>query len=265
MSQYVNIASISKSQSSLKVGQMAHKPVYVRGVVIDKNASSSNFFSYVVADREDPDCCFKVIAKDTNYLRLDCMTFEEMNDDVEIGDYVSIIGLPARSKSGNIYINMQYISVTSYGNNKYESESEDSDADYEPESEEEDSDSEYEPESEEEDSDTDYETRMENVSSDYLPKLAELNAPNFHIPEVPIKIYNQFVDYNGHYYKMTAVRVNTPGKLELVTKIGVIEFTKMGSKYIGVYMPANDLELSYKNGYDMIIREKFSDLLEVLY
>jgi lysyl-tRNA synthetase class II len=244
-------------------------------MVIVKQVLGPRFVTYVIADKNDPDRTFKVFSKKGDYLRLDCMTFDEMHEDVEVGDYVSLVGKPACSLNGNLYINISRISVISYGNNKYELESDDeeelidTDDEYVPEDES-DEESDYETAVEEEESEDEADedemtAELEKVSSDYYPAKKELDGECFEIPEVPMKVYNDFIEYRGHTYKLKAVRCNVPGKITLATKIGNFEFAKLDRKMMGVYVPANTLELNYSQGYDLIIREKFRDLLEVVY
>jgi hypothetical protein len=191
------------------------------------------------------------------------MSFLEMHEDVEEGDLVSIQGFAATSKKGNAYIRAANILVKEYGNNEYETtDHEESDVEDVEDDESVVSDPEYTPSesSEEEDEESDTET----VHGTYEPTVQELMETHFEIPDIPLTIYKDFVQYQSLYFSLDYVRTNTPFKLVLGTKIANFHITKMGSNFIGVFVSKNSLEPDHPYGYDMILSGKFSNLLKTL-
>jgi hypothetical protein len=243
-------------------GEISNVLKSFKGIVDEKIESGEKFVSYKVSDKNDPNYVFKVLSYNKDYLPSDNMSFLEMHEDVEEGDVVSIQGFVARSKKGNPYIRATTILVKEYGNNEYET------TDHEGDDEEEDSESdpEYTPsESSEEEEEIEEEEEDEDDDvGNYQPTVQELLETHFEIPDIPLTIYKDFVQYQSMYFSIESVRTNTPFKLVLGTKIADFHITKMGSNFIGVFVSENTLEPDHPNGYDMILSGKFSKLLKTL-
>jgi hypothetical protein len=273
-----NIGSLPIVAPLIK-GDVSPNVKHFRGIVTEKNESGDKFVSYKIADTTNPNEIFKVLSTKSDYLSLDNMSFDEMHEDVEVGDEVSVYGRAARSKKGTFYIRSTGILVREYGNNEYESsEDGDEDTDYEPvyvpsqdevvvmDSEEEsEEDPEYTPSVSDEDSEVDSdEDSEEDTDEDYQPTLQELSDDCFSLPTIPMTVYNQFVEYQNKYFAVKWIRTDTPFKITLATKLGNFHITKMDSNYIGVFVPGNDLEKDHPTGYDMVLKAKFRNLLKVL-
>jgi len=279
-----NIGSLPVVAPLIK-GDVSPNIKHFRGIVTEKNESGDKFVSYKIADTTNPNEIFKVLSTKSDYLSLDNMSFDEMHEDVEVGDDVSIYGRAARSKKGSFYIRSTGILVREYGNNEYESsEDGDEDTDYEPahvpsqfdvvvvdSDEETEEDPEYTPSVSDEESEYSSESEVdseecseEDTEEDYQPTLRELSDDCFSIPSIPMTVYNKFVEYQNKYFAIKWIFTDTPFKITLATKLGNFHITKMDSKYIGVFVPGNDLEKDHPTGYDMVVPSKFRNLLKVL-
>jgi hypothetical protein len=288
----INIGSLPLIAPATK-GDVSPVLKHFRGIVTEKNDLGDKFVSYKITDNFNTSETFKVISSQRDYLSLDNMSFSEMHEDVEVGDNVSVFGHAAMSKKGSFYIRATGILVREYGNNKYESVEEDSQSESDPEyipseSEQEDEqedleesevdnreDPEYLPsesEQEEELEETDHESSDSEeeedeevvINDDYQPSPEDLSELRFVIPKIPLKVYNQFIEYQGRYFTIGHIRTDIPFRITLVTKLGNFHISKMGKNTIGVYVPGNGLEASCPNGYDMILQGKFRELLKVL-
>jgi len=250
-------------------GEVSTVSKHFRGTVVEKTESGKNFYTYKVADRYNPEEVFKVLSSKSEYLSLDSMTFDEMHEDVQVGDYVSVFGLAARSLKGSFYIRANGILVREYGDNQYEDvtddpEEEDSDADYIP-SDVEDTDDDEDEDDEEVDEDEDEEVDEEVVKETYQPTAEELNGRNFTLPMIPLTVYHEFIVYQGKSFAIDWLQADQPFRMTLITAIGKFHICKQDRGFIGVYVPGTNLEKEHlPHGYDMILPGKYRDLLRVL-
>jgi hypothetical protein len=272
-----NVKDMEDTYRALPAGssEIGHE-LTVRGVVSEIVKDADNFKMYVIKDRREQ-TVLRVICREGDYVPIDEMTFAEMHDDVEVGDTVNVVGYPHRSQSGNLCLYSNFISVVKYGNNEYEREvptDEDSsilseDDTYVPDDESEVSDTEVELVDE---SDSGTETEYGLASpvdieshSEHSVNELDVNARNFFISEIPLKIYNGHLVYNNVVLEILAVHMDQPFKVSIGTERGLMfTVTKLGLGFIGVTVPSNSIEQNCNVGYDVLVSGSFEEILSIL-
>lgn len=110
----VNVFHRTYSNIPPGCSEIGHE-VNVRARVIDILQGTDSFKLYRVVDHSSLPCIpTKVICRISDYVEENDITFDEMHDDIQVGDIVKIVGYPHRSITGNLRIYSSYIEVQKY-------------------------------------------------------------------------------------------------------------------------------------------------------
>lgn len=247
-------------------------PVVIVGKVQEKKIEGKNIVKYKIADDSTTVLVVCVIY---DFKSNDGMTFKETHEEIEIGSMVEIYGRPGMSRNSvpilygatvvlcevecdrhdrhmheraqAFYTEVGKLMLKQNGCNVQDSSQgktpkcKDSDSDY----------TSSDTEIEDEDSETD--------DSD------DINE-EFNIKYIPLTITDDYIIYQGKKFAIQDVIAGTPMQVSLGTDLGKFVITdQVPGKYIGVEIPANNLEPSFPNGYDIIIKADYADVLDILY
>lgn len=231
--------------------------VTLRGIVSIKEDVSHDHKTYILVDKKTGDNEVKVIFSAKRHE--DDIEFEDLHDDVEVDDLVSVKGFPGLSRQGTMCIWGSTINVLEYGNNHYvdeegDYESDEEDEDYVP------SESEYESETDEEEEE---EEKPKQKIVDEISSKELFLQPEFTFKDIPLRVFRDYVIYQDVVLRITAVDTTVPFQVKIHTKVANFTVSKLDDKYIGVFVPKNDLEPDRK-GYDLIVKKRFSKLLKIL-
>lgn len=211
----------------------------------------------------------RIICDAADYEETDGMTFDEMHDDIEVGDIVQITGYPHRSIAGNLCIYSSFMEVHRYGNDKYDSElssDENSVLDSE--------DGSYVPsensEGEEDESEffcsdpMDIKETVEETDEETDDETDD--SRNIFFPNIPLTVYHNHMLYCGRKIRIESTFLDEPFKVGITTREGIdFSFSKMGHSLIGVVVPNNSIESSrHRYGYDIVVDGSFTELMKVL-
>jgi hypothetical protein len=258
----------------------------VRGVVSEIVKNASNFRMYVLKDSRGQET-LRVICREGDYVPVDDMTFEEMHEDVQVGDTVNVLGYPHRSQANNLCLYSNFIYVTKYGDNEYEQEvptdeeefvsSEDDTYEDDDESFADDSeldDEEFDRivnEEDETDEESDHDGRASPVDieshSEHTMSSVPFDAsdPSYVLERIPMCIYENHLIYNGVTLEILSVLLNEPFKLVIITERSLtFTITKLGDQLVGVVVPPNSIERNCENGYDCIHNGSFESIVRIL-
>lgn len=271
---YTRLSNFHNAYKDLQHGEERQWLVKIRGYVTKKLDESSKFKMYTIVDRKTHDHEVRIVSIDKNYSPTDDMTFEEMHEDVQNGDLVDVYGYPRRSLKGNLCMYTTNIVVKEYGNNDtYEDDGfvefvdEENFLDAHPEDvfvPSEDSDSE-ESESEESDSEVKKESEVtRHVELDPRDPVFRQKS-KLVIPDIPLTIYENYVKFYDKMYLIKRIFLN-PLSVEIKTDVGNFKFCYLSKGYCGVDVSPNPIEMDeHPNGYDMILKMKFSRVVRALH
>jgi hypothetical protein len=207
-------------------------PVVIVGKVQEKKIQK-DVVKYKIADDSTTVLVVCVIY---DFKSNDGMTFKETHENIEIGSMVEIYGRPGMSRNSDPILYGATVVLCDD-----ECDCQDSDDDYT---------SSY-TENEDEDSETD--------DSDDIDE-------EFNIEYIPLTITDDYIIYQGKKFDIQGVITGTPMQVSLETELGKFVITdQVPGKYIGVEIPANNLEPSFPNGYDIIVKADYADVLDILY
>lgn len=229
-------------------------PVVIIGKVQEKKFEGKNIVKYKITDDETTVLVVCVIY---DFKSSNGMTFKETHEEIEIGTMVEIYGRPGMSRNSEPILYGATIVAC-----EEECDCHDEDSDSESISDSEDSDTDYTPsESEDEDEDEDSEDSEDSDDEDSVSDDSKIT-----VEQIPMTITNDYIIYQGKKFSIQDVITGTPMQVSLGTEIGSFIITEqIPGKYIGIEIPANYLEPNFPNGYDIITKADYENVLDVLY
>ena len=241
-------------------------PVVVIGKVQEKKFEGKNIVKYKITDDETTVLVVCIIY---DFKSSNGMTFKETHEEIEIGTMVEIYGRPGMSRNSEPILYGATIVVCEEecdchdedSDSESISDSEDSDTDYKPSESDEEDDSYNDEDSDNSEDSDDYSEKYDSDDEDSISEDSEIT-----FEQIPMAITNEYIIYQGKKFSIKDVITGTPMQVSLGTEIGSFIITEqIPGKYIGIEIPANYLEPNFPGGYDIIIKEDYENVLDVLY